>query len=221
MEPEIDQQVGPNNTLTVSYIGNKGSHLFISRENNYAPLSTFVNNPSLTPNQNIANNLGTLPTRRRLSAITCGTATPGVNGPCYGPIENWIPFAGPTTTRSRSRSTSALQRVQPPGIVRLGKYLDVVSYTAEGGNGPRNPENFAQNYGPSDNNVRNRFAGSYIYILPTAISMHGITGAFINGWQNQAIITIQTGEPYSINSSSDTAATGMGGEIADGDREAV
>ena len=45
--------------------------------------------------------------------------------------------------------------------------------------------------------------------------MHGITGAFINGWQNQAIITVQTGAPYSINSSSDTAATGVGGEFAD------
>ena len=94
-------------------------------------------------------------------------------------------------------------------------YLDVVSYTAEGGNGPRDPSDFRRSYGPSDNNVRHRFAASYIYQLPKVSSLHGISGALVNDWQNQSIITMQTGSPYSINSSEDTAATGIGGETAD------
>jgi len=94
-------------------------------------------------------------------------------------------------------------------------YLDVVSYTAEGGNGPRDPSDFRLSYGPSDNNVRHRVAGSYIYQLPKFSSLNAIESAFLNNWQNQSIITLQTGAPYSINSSLDTAATGIGGETAD------
>jgi hypothetical protein len=40
-------------------------------------------------------------------------------------------------------------------------------------------------------------------------------GVLVNDWQNQGIVTAQTGQPYSINSSLDTAATGIGGETAD------
>ncbi len=212
----IDQQVGPNNTLTISYIGNKGTHLFVSREYNYAPFSTFVINPNLTANQNIANNLGALPTRRRLSSVQCGTAAPGVTGPCYGPLEELDP-SGYSNYNSIQVS---LNRRLSNGFSILasyvyGKYLDIVSTTAEGGNGPRNPENFSQSYGPSDNDVRHRFAGSYLYTLPKLNSVNGFVGGFVNGWQNQSIITIQTGSPYSINSSADTAATGVGGETAD------
>lgn len=212
----IDQQVGPNNTLTISYIGNKGTHLFVSREYNYAPFNTFVNNPALSANENIANNLGALPTRRRLSSVQCGTAMLGVAGPCYGPLEELDP-AGYSNYNSVQVS---LNRRLSNGFSILasyvyGKYLDIVSTTAEGGNGPRNPENFSQSYGPSDNDVRHRFAGSYLYTLPKANRLHGVASAVVNGWQNQSIITIQTGSPYGINASSDTAATGVGGETAD------
>ena len=212
----IDQQIGANNTLTISYIGNKGTHLFISREYNYAPFSSFVNDPTLTANQNIANNLTALPTRRRLSSITCGTSTPGVNGPCYGPFE----LLDPVGFSNYNSIQVILNRRLSNGFSILasyvyGRYLDIVSYTAEGGSGPRNPDNYAQSYGPSDNDVRNRFAASYLYTLPSVKDLHGILGGVVNGWQNQSIITIQTGSPYSINSSSDTAATGIGGETAD------
>ena len=95
------------------------------------------------------------------------------------------------------------------------KYLDIVSYTAEGGNGPRNPENFSQSYGPSDNDVRNRFAASYIYAFPKLNSSNGFVSGVVNGWQNQGIITAQTGAPYSINSQTASAATGVGGELGD------
>jgi hypothetical protein len=206
----IDQQLSRQFSLTVSYIGNKGSKLFVSREFNYAPVSTFNFSQSLSAN------LGTLPNRRRLSAISCGTATPGVNGPCYGPLEELDP-AGYSNYNSIQVSVN---RQLHNGFSVLasyvyGKYLDIISTTAEGGNGPRDPENFALNYGPSDNDVKHRFAGSYIYQVPRFTSLHGITGSILNDWQNQAIVIMQTGAPYSIVSSSDTAATGVGGETAD------
>jgi Carboxypeptidase regulatory-like domain/TonB-dependent Receptor Plug Domain len=216
----IDQQIARGYMLTVSYIGNHGTHLFQSRENNYAPLATYSftipGTPNPTANQIISYNNSNLPARRRLSNIQCGTGTVGVTGPCYGPMEILDPSLW---SNYDSLQVSVNHRFEH-GFSLLasyvwGKYLDVISYTAEGGSGPRDPNNYALSYGPSDNDVRHRFAASYIYELPKFHSLHGIAAALLNNWQNQSIITAQTGQPYSVNSSSDTAATGIGGETAD------
>lgn len=206
----VDQQLAPGYMLTVSYIGNHGTHLFMSRENNYAPPSTY------DFNETIAQNNSNLPTRRRLSAIQCGTGVGGGTAPCYGPMEILDPSLW---SNYDSLQVSVNHRFEH-GFSLLasyvwGKYLDVVSYTAEGGNGPRDPLDYALSYGPSDNDVRNRFAASYIYQFPKLTSLHGVLGGLINDWQNQSIVTAQTGQPYSINSSLDTAATGIGSETAD------
>ena len=94
-------------------------------------------------------------------------------------------------------------------------YLDIVSYGAEGGTGPRDPENFALSYGPSDHNVRHRFVASYIWQFPKVQQFHGVTSAVLNGWSIQGIGTVQTGAPYSINSNQDTAARAIGNDTAD------
>jgi Carboxypeptidase regulatory-like domain/TonB-dependent Receptor Plug Domain len=206
----VDQEIAKGYTLTVSYIGNHGTHLFQSRENNYAPPSTY--DPSLT----IAQNNSNLPARRRLSNIQCGTGIGATTAACYGPMEILDPSLW---SNYDSLQVSVNHRFEH-GFSLLasyvwGNYLDVVSYTAEGGEGPRDPLNYALSYGPSDNNVRHRFAGSYIYQFPKFQSLHGILGGLVNDWQNQSIITAQTGQPYSIMSSLDTAATGIGQETAD------
>ncbi len=206
----LDQQIGSGYMLTIGYIGNHGSHLFMSRENNYAPLSSY--NPTLS----IAENNTNLPARRRLSAIQCGTGIGATTAPCYGPME----ILDPALWSNYDSLQVSINHRFEHGFSLLasyvwGNYLDVISYTAEGGNGPRDPTDYRLSYGPSDNNVRNRFAASYIYQLPKIQSLHGIASGVVNGWQNQSIIIIQSGAPYSINSSLDTAATGIGGETAD------
>jgi hypothetical protein len=222
----IDQQLGKNYNLTVSYIGNKGTHLFISREYNYAPLSSFVKNPppDIDPVTGAATTPGlisynsrdaVLARRRRLSGVaTCSSG--GVSGPCYGPTE-MLENSGYSNFNSvqvevNHRFTQGFSLL---ASYVFAKYLDIFSYTAEGGNGPRNPENFAQSYGPSDNDVRHRFTASYIYVLPQLKSVHGFVSGVVNGWQNQGIVTAQTGSPYSINSQTDSAAAGVGNVLAD------
>ncbi len=220
----VDQEITKAYTLTVSYIGNHGTHLFVSRENNYAPLSTYNHTIGTSPNNspavnnaaNIAANNSNLPSRRRLNYIQCGTGVGASTASCYGPME----ILDPALWSNYDSLQVQINRRYQNGFSLLASYvwanyLDVVSYTAEGGNGPRDPSNFALSYGPSDDNVRHRFAGSYIYQFPKVQSLHGIASALINNWQNQSIITAQTGAPYSITSSLDTAATGIGGETAD------
>ncbi|RZU38880.1 TonB-dependent receptor-like protein [Edaphobacter modestus] len=217
----IDQQIAKNYTLTVSYIGNKGTHLFISREYNYAPISSFVQTPPASAGNVSAiaynNSDAVLSRRRRLSGVQCPVAAgSSTSGPCYGATE----MLEPTGWSSFNSVQVSLNHRFDQGFSVLAsyvyaKYLDIVSYTAEGGNGPRNPENFALDYGPSDNDVRHRFTASYIYQLPRAKNVNGFLSGVVNGWQNQGIITAQTGAPYSIRSGVDSAAAGVGGTTAD------
>ncbi|RRA49147.1 TonB-dependent receptor [Acidipila sp. EB88] len=221
----VQQQLARTYTLTLSYIGNKGTHLFMSREYNYAPLSSFVRNPPPDPITGqipdpitYNNSNAVLLARRRLSSLSqCPLAAGSIaTGPCYGATE----MLEPTAYSNFNSVQVELNHRFSQGFSVLAsyvyaKYLDIFSYTAEGGNGPRDGDNFALDYGPSDNDVRNRFAASYIYQLPSLKGAHGLVGGVANGWQNQGIITVQTGTPYSINSSVDTSAQGIGRNFAD------
>lgn len=208
----IDQEIARNYVVTVSYIGNHGTHLFLSRDINYAPLSSY--NQSQTLTQNIASE-----NERRLFAYdgNCGiNQTSGLANPCLGQTQE---EANQGWSNYDALEVSLNHRLAN-GFSLLasyvwGKYLDIISYGAEGGLGPRDPTDFRLNYGPSDSDVRNRFTASYIYELPKLRSAHGIVAGLINDWQNQGIVDWQTGSPYSINSNNDTAATGIGGDYAD------
>lgn len=208
----IDHELARNYLLTVSYIGNKGTHLFMSRDINYAPVSSFgtitgCGPTDLTCNQNNIN-------ARRLYRNDCRAGQ--TDGPCLGQTQEeanlgWSTYhAGVVqVNKSYSNGFSLLASYV------FAKYRDIVSYGAEGGLGPRDPTDFRLNYGPSDSNVHQRFTASYIYALPKLKSAHGLLGSVVNDWQNQGVLIAQTGVPYTINSSTDTAATGIGGEFAD------
>lgn len=203
----IDQEFAKNYVLTLSYIGNKGTHLFLSRDINYAPTSSYNPNVSLATNINNIN-------QRRLFAFDC---RPGVtDAPCLGQTQEeanqgWSTYnAFAATINHRYSNGFSLM-----ASYVFGKYLDIISYGAEGGLGPRDPTNFRLNYGPSDSDVRHRVTASYIYQIPRWTSAHGLLSGIVNDWQNQGIIDVQTGHPYTINSSNDTAATGIGGDFAD------
>lgn len=218
----IDQEFARDWVLTVSYIGNHGTHLFLSRDINWAPIATYNHSLTLAENQLDEN-------YRRLFAYdgNCGTTTianPVANpangsfydNPCLGQTQEeanqgWSNYDAIDFTLNH-RFTNGFSLL---ASYVYGKYLDIISYGAEGGLGPRNPLDFRQNYGPSDNDVRNRVTASYIYQLPKLKSAHGVLAGIVNNWQNQGIFDDQTGSPYSVNSYTDTGATGIGGDFAD------
>lgn len=203
----IDQELAKNYVVTLSYIGNRGTHLFLSRDINWAPTSTY------DPNVSLATNINTINLRRQF-AYDC---RPGVtDAPCLGQTQE---EANQGWSTYNALAISVNHRYSH-GFSLLasyvwGKYLDIISFGAEGGLGPRDPTNFRLNYGPSDSDVANRVTASYIYQLPRWNAAHGVVAGLINDWQNQGILDWQTGSPYSINSSNDTAATGIGGDFAD------
>jgi hypothetical protein len=63
---------------------------------------------------------------------------------------------------------------------------------------PGDQLNWQANYGPSDYDRRHRFVTSFVYDLPKTDSQSFLAQTFVNNWQINGILTLQTGTPFSI-----------------------
>ena len=63
---------------------------------------------------------------------------------------------------------------------------------------PGDQSNWKLNYGPSDYDRRHRFVTSFVYDLPKTDSQSFLAQTFVNNWQINGILTLQTGTPFSI-----------------------
>jgi hypothetical protein len=61
-----------------------------------------------------------------------------------------------------------------------------------------NPQDLRQGYGPSDFDRTHIFNIDYHYELPTFFSASSVEGKIADGWGVQGLITVQSGEPYSV-----------------------
>ena len=199
----VQQELWKNYTLNVTYLGNRGTHLFMSHENNWAvPLPVSV--------QPAAVQLTNYTSRRRFSSITCG------GQPCYDTME--IDDSNGWSNYNSLQIT--LNKPLKHGLSFLSSYvwaktLDIGSVAGEGGAGPRDPYNLNLDKGPSVFDVRHRFVTSLIWQVPGGGRSTRLTKVLLNGWQVNGIITIQSGFPFTIYSGPDTSLTGIGGETAD------
>ena len=101
------------------------------------------------------------------------------------------------------------------GLTLLGNYvygriMDNNSSTMAGNIGPRNPFNIHADYGPADFDVAHRAAISAVYDLPKMQTSNRVFAMLVNGWQMNTIVTLQTGNPFSILSGSDRSQSGDG-----------
>jgi len=67
-------------------------------------------------------------------------------------------------------------------------------------------------YGNSELSVQNRFAMMLNYALPFGQSAHGVEAAFIKGWQVNAIVVSESGQPFTVTNSSPLSNTGIGSD---------
>jgi len=199
----VQQQLWNDYTLNVTYLGNHGSHLFMSHELNWAvPLPLSVQSSDLQ--------LTNYSARRRLSGIRCG------NQACYDTMEiddsnGWSNY---------NSLQISLNKPMKHGLSFLTSYvyaktIDIGSVAGEGGSGPRDPYNLNLSKGPSDFDVKHRFVTSLVWQIPGLGKSHGFTSVLLNGWQVNGIMTLQSGFPFTVYSGPDTSLTGIGGETAD------
>jgi outer membrane receptor protein involved in Fe transport len=198
----IERELPGNSMFALTYAGSKGTKLY-----------TFFNGNQAQPDPNP--NDATAP-RRPVSATLIGSTTacslsnPGSCSPVFDTGIDWF----------RSTGNSAYNSLQMRFEKRFSKGLQFeASYTyahsldiASNANlGPtQNNSDFRdfripqQEYGNSDFDVRHRFVLNSIYELPFGHGKHfmgnagGVTNAFVGGWQVANILSISTGNWYTV-----------------------
>jgi hypothetical protein len=83
-------------------------------------------------------------------------------------------------------------------------------------NFPQDPTNLAAEKGLSDFDHRHRFVTNFLYELPFLKDSEGWVRTAFGGWQAGGIWTLQSGSPFTVNLSTDTANNGelTGGNAA-------
>lgn len=188
----IEQQVGRDLGFMIGYFGSKGTHLEIDRNvNQFAVLGS----PQVG---------GLNPTRPFLSLSPSSPILPGVT-------------LGNTLTERDSAANSSYQALWLTATQRLSHGLQFnASYTyshsideaSRSNNGIVVPDsiNIVSGRGSSDFDARHRFVASAVYQLPFK------GNRFVSGWELAPIVTLQSGNPYTIVVPSSTI-TGVGNTV--------
>ncbi|MDW5266230.1 MULTISPECIES: carboxypeptidase-like regulatory domain-containing protein [Acidobacteriaceae] len=184
----VEQQFGSNLAMSLAYVGNHALHIMGSRQFNpsiYAPGATAGNE-----------------TARKLYP---GLGAVEIADSYEYAIFNSLQL---NVTRRVSHGLTLLSNVV------WSKTIDNTSSATEGNTGPPNPLNLNSARGPADFDQNVRFNASANYQLPK-FNVNKFTGAIVNGWQANAIISLQTGLPFTVLSGTDRSLSGIGNDYAD------
>lgn len=88
--------------------------------------------------------------------------------------------------------------------------LDVTSDSNNSGT-PMDPYNWGLDYGNSNWDIRHRFEASFVYDIPFFHVSNSVLNSVFGHWQMNGIWTIQTGIPFDVSVSKDTANTSSNG----------
>ncbi len=191
----LERQLAGSWLLRAAYVGNKGSHLFGTGDQE---AGLFQANPGIyIPGQSTE---ADLQSRRRYPAYGgVGVIDSAINS-SYNALQL-------TLERRLSRGLSLLANYT--FSKELNDFAPNGSYA-----GPTNPFNRHFDYGPSDDDVRNVFKLSGVYQVPH-VGVSGFGDKLINGWQLSAIVTWQGGFPFTVYSGVDNSFSGQFEDRAD------
>jgi len=101
------------------------------------------------------------------------------------------------------------------GLQVYGSYtwahtLDVSSDSNNSGT-PMNPYYWKGDYGNSNWDIRHRVVTTFVYDIPFFAVSNKVLRAALTKWQTNAALVLQTGVPFNVSTSSDTANTSNGG----------
>jgi hypothetical protein len=96
----------------------------------------------------------------------------------------------------------------------FSKIIDNTSSATEGNTGPPNPFNLQSGRGPADFDQTLRYNLALNYVTPH-VDVSGFKSVLANGWQVNAIASLQTGLPFTVLSGTDRSLSGIGNDYAD------
>jgi len=185
----VQRELGFNTSFTASYVGSKGTHLMDS--------SVPANNPPPGP--------GALQARRPI--------------PGFGQIYLYDADGYSNYNALQLKAEKRLSN----GLSFLGSYAwskcidDGATAITYGGNtgGIRNPADTAMNRGLCNEDIRNRWVANAIYQLPFGKDTSGVLKQVVGDWVIEGILTIETGQPFSVLYPLDNSNTGIGLDTPD------
>ena len=180
----VQREVAAEMVVTGAYVASKGTHSWVGQN---------INPGVFIPGQSTPGNLDS----RRL----------------YQPFAN-INNLQPTANSTYHSLQLSWKKRFSKGYSVLGsytwsKFIDLASSDT----GANNPFNWKEDKGRSDFDIRHRFVTSFIYELPL-FNKPGLQRKLLGGWQVNGIVTLQTGQPFSIAAGQDRSLSG-GGTRAD------
>ncbi|MEO8131029.1 MAG: TonB-dependent receptor, partial [Bryobacteraceae bacterium] len=178
----IERQLASNLLLEVAYVASKGTKLA----------------------ERVNINQGYLPADpKNISPLVSRRPFPG-----FGDIlsANWQENSNYNALQSR------LERRFASGFTFLASYtyghsIDTAS-RGSGGSWHQNAHSLRTDRGNSDFDVRHRFVASGLYQLPFKTPGHAILNRVVSGWAVNAILTLQTGNYFSVTVNGDRANVG-------------
>ncbi len=178
----LEQQLGAQWGMAISYVGNTGRRFLYHRDEN-APV--YEPGASSSP--------ASIAARRPYKDFDIIDLIDSGNNSSYNSLQASL-------RRNFSHRFSLL------ATYVWAKTINNQDYTGVSGFGSYPVDNYdpALDRGPASEDVRNRFVASYLYALPP-VRHWGIVGKqVLSGWQINGITTLQSGQPFNITSNKDT-----------------
>lgn len=216
---DVQKELPSDMLFEVSYVGTKGTDLprFVQIDQAY---NTQAEINSLTPD---------LYTRLTLMGIPAGPAAFLAANPQLSPPISRVPYFGfAQIFQAQNVVNSEYNSLQVKVNKRVTHGLQfLLSYTyshsidgasdffGSGGNGgnifPQNDYDLAAERGDSDFDIRQRLAWSYVYEAPSLKRyMEWMPSAVGDGWALSGILTLQTGQPFTVLTGGSNDGTGLG-----------
>jgi hypothetical protein len=184
----VEQQLGNKMAFSLAYVGNRSNHIMGSRQFNPA-----VFGPGAT--------VGNENSRRLYPGLGAVELAQSYEYEGFNSLQLNV-------TRRESNNLTLLTNIV------WSKTIDNTSSATEGNTGPPNPFNLASGRGPADFDQTIRYNLSANYLIPHA-NLQGWKSALVNGWQANAIVSLQTGLPFTVLSGTDRSLSGIGNDYAD------
>ncbi len=228
---DVQQQLTSNTVLTLGYFGSKGTNLIGVTELNELPPGLALDS-MCAPGNNTSQTAGVtlVPCQPsgyafRGAANTAATGNPNVVGTALFRddliLDQLRPYQGyRSITILQPRYNSNYHSFQVFFEQRFGGSSRVnTSYTwsknltdnqTDRSTAPQNSYDIRSEYGRATLDRRHIFTGNYIYELPFFSQQRGFVGKLLGGYQASGIVTLNSGLPFTVTTSSyDPAGLGF------------
>ena len=190
----VEQQLNSKMMLTVGYVGSQARKLLSIHDINQAPLGS----SSLSAQDQNA---------LRPYAVQYGSTTDAFSNTGYpiGPV-NEIASIGNSNYNSLQTilKMSNWHNLTSQFTYTWGHGLDQM--TQYRGSVPQDSNNFGAEYASMDYDTRNNFNAYLNYTVPKFTGPNWMS----NGWQLNSLISIHSGQPFTVFTGNDTSGTGVG-----------